>query len=432
MRVVGIADTDSYVKWSAALLGGAPRGWAVSLFILETPLVVSERQRATALAGSGMDAAAVRRGSFESFVASLAADPPDAVVIGARGPLVRVVARAVAENAPRAVMVTGLPGVAIPATRKALVYRSQCDLFVVHSHRERRAFTAVAEESGLVQDFALATLPFAAHAQDGSRASRSGGTDLVFAAQALVPRERAERLRVARLLVRAAEADPSRRVVVKVRGTKGEQQTHAERDAYPGLLAELGPLPQNLVVSSGPMQAALDEAEGLVTISSTAAIEALARGIPVIALDSFGVARELINEVFAESGLLGGDADVCARRFRHPAQGWPYDNYLHDRADDDWASRLSGLVRLRREGSLPARPARVRRGGRLRDAWERKIVLGSHDRSPAGVAALVVGVPLRVGLRALNRVRRALRGEDSAVSTQIALGIRDLATDPAE
>ena len=128
-------------------------------------------------------------------------------------------------------IVTGLPGISIPATRKALLYRTQCDLFVLHSHREVREFGELAVEKGFEQRFALSRLPFAQIAVGAAAGPR--GTDLVFAAQAVVPLERADRTRVARMLVAAATADPSRRVVVKVRAVKGESQTHAERDGYP-------------------------------------------------------------------------------------------------------------------------------------------------------------------------------------------------------
>lgn len=436
LRVVGIADTDSYVKWVAALIGGAPSEWDVSLTVLETPLSVSERQLTTALAGSGMDAAAARRSPLAAFEESVASAPPDAVVIGARGPLVRVIARVVALRAPRAVIVTGLPGVAIPATRKALVYRAQCDLFVVHSHRERRAFRAVAAEKGFPQEFALATLPFARRAAapvdpaapggeaDGVSPTRGRATDLVFAAQALAPRERADRRRLAALLREAALADPSRRVVLKVRGVRGEQQTHAETAELPDLVAELGPVPDNLVVSAAPMQDALDTAEGLVTISSTAAIEAIARGIPVIALDDFGVSRPLINEVFEGSGLFGDGADVRARRFRHPEPAWVADSYLHDAADDDWAARLADAVRARRAGSRPGRLPLPYRGGALREAWDRRSVLGRYDRSALGLVAAAVGAPLRAAVRIAGRLRGLARpGPDDHRSDPSALGL---------
>lgn len=394
-RVVAVADTDSYVKWAAALLGALDGGWDASLLVLGTPLVVSDAQLETALAGSGLAKGDVSRVTWQQLLPTLRDAQPDAVLLAGRGPLVRVLAREIAGMAPRPVLVTGLPGISIPATRKAIAYRTQSDLFVLHSRRECRDFAALAAERGMRQRFALASLPFAR--RDAGPAS--SGTDLVFAAQAKVPAERADRLRIARLLRNAATADPSRRVVVKLRAAAGEQQTHAERDAYPELLASLGPIPPNLVTSTAPMGRALDSAEGLVTVSSTAAIEAVARGIPVIALDLFGVSPELINEVLADAGLLGGEEDVVARRFRAPDDAWLADNYFHDPAADDWADRLGQLIDARAAGLLAPRPPLARRGGVLRDAWERKSVLGSQDRSIRGLAALAIGVPARAAVR---------------------------------
>ncbi|MET0812256.1 MAG: DUF6716 putative glycosyltransferase, partial [Microbacterium sp.] len=180
---------------------------------------------------------------------------------------------------------------------------------------------------------------------------------------------------------------------------------HAESDPYPALLAAFAPLPRNLVVSTAPMRTALDTAAGLVTVSSTAAIEAVARGIPVVALDTFGVSPDLINVVFEGSGLFGDEVDAAARRFRHPDPRWTHDNYLHDPADDDWMAVVAERVERRREGRLPHRQPLARRGGRMRDTWERKRALGPLDRSAAGLVALVVGVPLRAAVVAAQRAR---------------------------
>ncbi len=304
LSVVAIADTDSYVKWAAALLGALPAGSDADLLIVETSLAVSAAQQEAALARSGLDSQRVRRVAFDDLPAVLRHLAPDAVVVGARGPVVRVLIGVVAALDPRPVIVSGLPGISIPATTAAMVHRTQSDLFVLHSLREIGAFSTLAQRRGLSHRFALARLPFA---ESGSAAGLAlpGGTDLVFASQAIVPRERADRVRVARILVEAARANPAKRVVVKERAVAGEHQTHAQRHSYPDLLRRLGPLPSNLVVSTEAMSQALDSAEGLVTVSSTAAIEAVARGIPVIALDSFGVDDKLINTVFVGSGLLG-------------------------------------------------------------------------------------------------------------------------------
>lgn len=424
LRVVALADTDSYVKWAAALLGSLPAGTDVRLLIVETALVVSPAQQAAALDGSGLDPARVRRIVYDDLSGALGELAPDAVLVAARGPVVRVLTALVAALDPRPVIVSGLPGISIPATTAAMVHRTQCDLFVLHSTREIAAFSALARQRGLTQRFALAGLPFARAGRPTLRErstlpepveGRAGvvastgsatvprGTDLVFASQAIVPRERIDRMRVARLLVEAARADPGRRVVVKERAVAGEHQTHAQKHGYPDLLRRMGPLPANLVISTDSMARALDAAEGLVTVSSTAAIEAIARGIPVIALDTFGVDDSLINTVFVGSGLLGSEDDVVRRDFRLPPTEWLNRNYFHDPVDEDWIAELVQLVELRRAGELPAKPGRARRGGRLRDVWERRMALGSRDRSLAGTVVWIIGVPSRVVLRPILR-----------------------------
>ena len=133
LSVVAIADTDSYVKWAAALLGTLPKGSNADLLIVETPLAVSAAQQQTALARSGLDPERVRRVEFDDLTAALRGLAPDAVLVAARGPVVRVVIGAVAALDPRPVIVTGLPGISIPETTAAIVHRTQSDLFVLHS-----------------------------------------------------------------------------------------------------------------------------------------------------------------------------------------------------------------------------------------------------------------------------------------------------------
>ncbi len=409
MRVVALADTDSYVKWSAALLGTLPARMEAELLIVETELVVSAAQQAAALIRSGLEPSRVRRIEYGELADALRALAPDAVLVGARGPVARVLVALVATLDPRPVIVSGLPGISIPATTAAMVHRTQCDLFVLHSTREIAAFSELARRRGLTQRFALAGLPFARRTHAATRADSS--TDLVFASQAIVPREREDRVRIARLLIAAAREDPDKRVVVKERARVGEHQTHAQKHGYPELLRRMGPVPDNLVISTESMARALDTAEGLVTVSSTAAIEAVARGIPVIALDTFGVDDALINTAFVESGLLGSEADVVRRDFRLPSAQWLARNYFHDPADEDWIDEMVRLVELRQAGELPEKPARERSGGWARDVWERRIALGRKDRSVTGALVWGVGVPTRMVLRPVLRslYRRGLR-----------------------
>lgn len=433
LRVIAIADADSFVKWSASLLGSVP-GIRAHLLLVRTPLTASVAQQRTALAGTGMAASAVTRVRFAEVQAWLEGQRPDVVLLAGRGPFVRLLGRVIDTLTHRPVTISGLPGMAIPAQRGALDYRRHTDLLIVHSHREARAFAELGRRIGVPLPTALATLPFArrrqrmlkpeqlrvesvARSQGGvvvaerpptPVAVRPPATDIVFAAQALVPVERVERAEIAAMLVRAAEADPGRRVVVKLRSRPGESETHLERDPYAELLPERRP--ENLVFSYESMASALDSAAGLVTVSSTAAIEATALGIPVIALDSFGVSKSLLNTVFVGSGLLGGRSEVVAGRFRHPHPDWLRDNYFHPEVESTWWERVEQLVALRRAGALPAKRVPAARGGTMHDAWHRASVLGAEDRTMRGAAALAVGVPVTGALAALRRRRQPSDG----------------------
>jgi len=402
MRFIAIADSDSYLKWAAAFLGALPEATERELILIETPVLPSDSQRAAALAVGGVSPDQLFSLPLAQVLNALRSDRPDAVLIAVRGPVAAVLIRIIAELPHRPVIVTGLPGISIPATRKALAFRRQADLFVLHSRREIREFTLMSREYGWTHRFALATLPFV------EERTGANGTDLVFAVQAVVPRTLDDRTRVLQLLVAAARARPDRRVVIKVRGLAGERQTHDEHSSYPELLEELEDAPANLVVSTAPMSAALDEAEGLMTVSSTAAIEAIARGIPVIALDIFGVTAKLINPVFEGSGLFGGEEAVVRREFRHPEPAWLDDNYFHPAEDDGVAVQLEALVAARRQGVLPAREPARKVGGKLRLAWDRKRAFGDADRTVSGAVALAVGTPARATVIAARKVKRAL------------------------
>jgi hypothetical protein len=405
LRIAAVADADSFVKWAAALMTSVPTAEA-RMAIVETPLTVSRVQQRAAIAGSSLPPEAVDRIRFDALAAWLRRTRPDVLVVAGRGPFARLVMRVVDTVQPRPVTVAGLPGMAIPAQRGAAQYRREADLLVVHSRREERAFAELAATIGLDLRLGLATLPFARRTERAE-----GGTDLVFAAQALVPHDGADRRRMVEILRAAALAQPDRRVVVKLRARReaGETETHLERTSYADLLEDM---PGNVVVSHEPMRRALAGAEGLVTVSSTAAIEALAMGVPVIALDTFGVEKANLNTVFVGSGLFGDERDVVGRRFRQPARGWMLDNYFHDTADATWWTQVEELVERRRRGDLPARTVPAPRGGALHAAWHRRSVLGVHDRSATGALALAAGTPVVRALLALRR-RRGATGDGS-------------------
>ena len=419
-RLLVVADADSYVKWGAALASTLGPDWVARLVVIASPVQPSARQLAHALSGSRFDPAEVRivpldaRRGEGGLDAELDAFDPHAVLLALRGPFVRVLAPRLNRRATRPAILSGFPGLTIPAVPKAVIYREQTDLIVLHSRREVREFRANAHELGVDPMLGLATLPFLAVAGRGgpAAASRSeAATDVVFAAQAKVPAEREHRVELLAALAELARRSAPHRVVVKVRARTGEAQTHAEAHDYADLLAELDDVPSNLVVADGPMAGRLARAAALVTVSSTAALEAVALDLPVLLVDDFGVSPAMINTVFEGADLFGSTSDLVAGRFRHADAAWLADNYFHGPEADDWMARLDALVAAREIVPLPAIERRHDlSGGALRWAFERRRMLGTHDRGLAGAIAWAVGVPVRAAVRRLRRLRRAFSG----------------------
>ncbi|MDN3480258.1 DUF6716 putative glycosyltransferase [Curtobacterium sp. APC 4022] len=423
-RVVGLVDTDSFAKWGAHLLSAAPAHWSLELLTVATPRSASPAQLRAAFRDvdarlGPIDLAPPEPLSVDDVVARLQADPPDAVLVSCIGPVAEVLMDQVLRSVPRRpVLVSGLPGISFPAKWKGVFLRARADLFVLHSHREVREYRSLATASGVEPSFALATLPFA----QSAGAPRAGVVrdSVVFAAQPSVPAEEEDRRRVITWLADTARAHPEWRVVVKTRAAAGEQQTHRETFPYADLLP--ADAPSNLVVEAGPMSLHLDRAVALVTISSTAVLEAAARGVPALTLTDFGTSRSLINEVFVDSGLEGTADDLVHGRFGRVRPEWMADNYFHTAADDDWADRAEELMRLRDAGSLVDRPAARRsRGGALRRAWERRSALGDHDRSAIGRVAALIGTPIRAVKRSVRQVRRVMRPASTPIVAPVSV-----------
>lgn len=437
-RILAVADSDSYLKWGAATLATLSEVGDLDLVMLRSPILPSHAQRLAAVAGTPFDAHEIPVLTSRTLGARLRATTPDVILLSTTGPVAELIVDLVARQAARRRLrnashrtvrartvahepgpastsrpglVGGLPGMSYPATLRALRFRAGQDLFVVHSERERREFAAVADRLELDLPLALAPLPFlpprtALHPAQAGAPADSATTPLtrvVFAPQAKMPVTRAHREKILRALARLAAERPDVDVVVKVRGLAGEAQTHHEDLPFDTLLNDLiahGDVPPGAIrVATGPLVDQLEPGAALVTVSSTAALESLAAGIPTLILEDFGVNERMLNAVFLGSGCLGSLEDLAAGRWGTPDSVWLEDNYLQ-RSPSELADAVRDLIQRRATAGLPhldtARPPHItlgRQRKRLRRTW-----LRSELSAPALHA-----------LTAPGRARRALR-----------------------
>ncbi|WP_245765284.1 DUF6716 putative glycosyltransferase [Nonomuraea jiangxiensis] len=387
--MLAVADSDSYLKWAACLLDDLPSGCVTELVVVRTPIAPSPEQIAAAVGrrAEGQEPPPVLSARSVRRVAERT--QPDVILVACTGPVVDVlVAEVFAGLRPRPVFVSGLPGISVPATEKAWLFRSGCDLFVVHSERETAEFGEIAARLGGGGAVGLARLPFLR-----PEVVSGSGNRVVFATQAKVPRQREQRESILTALAELAARRPDLDVVVKLRALEDERQTHNERHHYQRLWREMGE-PGRLLFEAGSMYEQLSHAAGFVTVSSTAALEAIAMGVPSLVLSDFGVSAEMINLVFEDSDLLGTLDDLAKGDFRTAAERWCAANYFQPAERNDWAGLLAGLVISR-----PRVPAK-------------SLLDGPEFAAARRRARLRVEVPptmLRAGWRAKRRMRRYLK-----------------------
>jgi hypothetical protein len=361
VRVLAIADTDSYLKWSAATLDAFPGSWESTQLIIKNPVMPSAAQ-IRAVSGQSVEVL-----TNAELVRRIRLECPDVVLLACTGPVVAALTvQRVFWGSARPVLVTGLPGISVPATSRAVTSRAACDLFLLHSKREVVDFAAIGARAvpGLI--FGLASLPFlpAAAQTPEPVADDQLAPNLVFAAQAKVPAERAHREQILLALAEAGSA------VVKLRAWSEEQQTHNETWSYPEIMADL--VAERRVAADavafvgGSMRDVLRTSRGFVTVSSTAALEAMAMNRPTLIISDFGVSEEMINLVFQDSGCLGTLDDLREGRLCHPDPQWLEANYFHPAEENNWLELLNQLLEKRALGQLPARPRRMVLRGRVR------------------------------------------------------------------
>jgi hypothetical protein len=365
-RVLAVAETDSYLKWAVRLLAQLPADAVTDLVIASSPVRPSASQQESALAGTALAGSRPAVVPPSGLVRRAERDHPDAILLACAGPTAhayqRALARAFGGRRVRPVLLAGVPGIALPARARAWLYRGGIDLFVVHSHREVEDYERTRVETGKAARVGLATLPFltgSAIEGDGAQLAPGEPTRVVFATQAKVPMARRQREQILLALDALARARPDLRVVVKTRGAPGEFHTHHEALPYGDLWRNLMAAGQvadtgSLEFAAGSMAQQLHGAAALVTVSSTAVLEAMALDVPVLLIDEFGLSEELINEVFVDSGCLGGLAALAAADFRRPQASWLAGNYFHLAGDNTWVGLLEDLVAAARAGELPS------------------------------------------------------------------------------
>lgn len=359
MRIVSFSDSESYLKWACALLSTLD-GVEAHVVLIDNPILPTPEQVDHALVGSAWEGQTIPIISRAEVASTIESHRADIVLAAATGPVVAQVYASAHGISPRPALVSGLPGMGLPARPKGMNYRRLGDAFIAHSKFEQDEYERVSAETRVPTEVLLGRLPMLRSTTIPEAATTVSSENppqlLVFAAQAKVPVAREDRIAIIRALAEFAHRHPGSRAVVKARSRPGEQETHHEQFPFHELLAELQgagvPGSADMELGFGPMSDFLVPGAALVTVSSTAALESVDRGLPTALISDFGFDEDLLNEVFRDSGATATLDEIAQGRIPFPTPEWLRANYFHP-VDSTLRKGLELLALRARERQLP-------------------------------------------------------------------------------
>ncbi|MEU6274414.1 DUF6716 putative glycosyltransferase [Streptomyces populi] len=402
-RIAVIADSDTRWKWGASVARRIAPEHALDALFLRTRATPTERQ----LTEIGIVPDTRRGVTVAELVDDEELAAADVVVLATAGgttlALTHGLGIAWEGRQRRPVTVTGYVGVVYEKMVDGLMARAGTDLVLANgSHdadRFRAAFASVGVDPDSVVECALPFLGGEPYAPSPERPFT-----LTFAVQPSVPKGRESRLKLLERAAAHARRHPERLVLMKLRSLPGEHTTHVEADPYQLLVERLAePAPANLRLVHGNMGEVLDRTDLLVTVSSTAALESMHRGIPTAILTDFGVREAHGNHYFVHSGCLASWDDLDAGAAPRVDPAWAARQGVGK--SDPYAAARARVAELAGPGRLPAlRPYySPRRAGAYLEGILERNGLDEKGRPSAPAPGGSTG-PLR------TVVRRAARG----------------------
>ncbi|WP_344018323.1 DUF6716 putative glycosyltransferase, partial [Microlunatus capsulatus] len=316
-RALFVAAFDSQLKWCARIRDELEaRGFASEVVVPDVRSALSPGQ----IEAAGFTD--VETVSWDELLErALAAD---AVVCSLSGPFTKALLFDLADRlegsgTPGPVVVSGWVGVIIEKITAGYLDRCGSDVVAVNSVEDLEHFRRAAAALALPTDNLLLTgLPFLS----GDPApARTEVRRLLFADQPTVPSSAAERRFLYDGALAYARAHPDREVLLKPRHRPDEDTFHRMRH-HPEVLLAGAELPPNFRVDYTSVAELLPDVDLLVTVSSTACLEAIDHGCRVALVLDLGVHERYGNQVFLGSGLLRTWEEITADQLGTPRPDW--------------------------------------------------------------------------------------------------------------
>jgi len=320
MKAVFVVAHDSQFKWAAATSKlFRDNGWSVSFFAPSEHADISPAQ----MADAGVNPSEVTFGNGYSSVEFWATH--DVVFFLTPGAIseqyIFALRDHIKRNPPnRPIIVSAYVGMVIVSHLGGYLHRAAADLICVNSPYDYKIYSDAAMELGITtSNLAITGLAIIGN---GIAHQKSGPIkNVVFADQMAIPSSPSDRQLIYQNLLEYAQKHPTRSVLVKPRHRPGESSYH--KGKFPPEKFFLSrTLPGNLRIDYTPIASLLPTTDLLLTVSSTAAIEAIAQGVRTAIIADAGLSERFGNHIFVGSGLIRTFAQISADDIGSPSPQW--------------------------------------------------------------------------------------------------------------
>ncbi len=411
-RIAALACFDSFGKTAMNLLEVARRdGAGTTLHLLELPGRKLSRRQVLEIRRIA-PRNPIRQhlwGQLSTLLSELATQ--DALVLGLDGRRTRetqlLLQAAWADQPRRPLLVSAYPGILFRHQLEGMLDRSGVDLLCLNAEPDALLFERGCQALGLNPANALVTgLPILWPLRPRQQVPDQGA--IVFFEQPSVPDNPLQRRYLCRRLADLARAWPEHPVIFKPRTSGIEATLHRHHGEMARRVDKISRRVPNLRISHKPSLALLQRCACAITVSSTAAMEAMALGVSTRIVADLGVNETLGNHYFLDSGALR-DFDAILRDPFTPCHD---ESWLHSHGHcPEGGQRFVAALAARLESPpVPGGASRQGPPGWGSSAWQKYALAHGGRRMLSSAGAHSRQRPSHRGLDLLRRIRRVLVG----------------------
>ncbi len=411
-RIAALACFDSFAKTAMCMLQAARiAGASTTLYLMELPGRKLSRRQLLEVRSTD-PRTTIRQHSWSELTALLGElSQFDALVLGLDGRRTRQLQLALrsqwASCGQRPLLISAYPGILFRHQLEGMMDRSAIDLLCLNSELDAQLYRNACEALDSSWDNVLVSgLPILWPLQP--RQTMPEGASIVFFEQPSVPNNPIQRRYLCRQLALLAKAWPDHPVIFKPRTSGIEATLHRHHGEMARRIAKLKLKQPNLRISYKPSLKLLQKCGCAITVSSTAALEAMAMGVSTRIVTDLGVNETLGNHYFVASGALA-DFDAIIRDPFTPRhrESWVHSHGMQPEGDSRFVEELA--QRLQRPAPpWDSEPACLPGWGSR--AWQSYALSKGGERMLASSGALSKQKPSHRSRNLLRRLRQRVVG----------------------